>query len=113
MNEEFKCGGKWWLPDNPEGKIRGTLKFAHDEGGILDLKGNFGDIEDISEFLEVVLGQNYLTLIAKILCHSPIANKAISLLSSLFCLINQPNLLLSAEKPDSLKFLLKYLFKNL
>ncbi|MHC1564886.1 MAG: ApeA N-terminal domain 1-containing protein, partial [Candidatus Syntropharchaeales archaeon] len=42
MNEEFECGGEWWLPDNPEEKIRGTLKFAHGEGGILDLEGNFG-----------------------------------------------------------------------
>ena len=60
MNEEFECGGEWWLPDNPEEKIRGTLKFAHGEGGILDLDGNFGDIEGINEFLEVpiILGSS-------------------------------------------------------
>jgi len=81
--------------------------------GIEDLQiGNVCSLLE-SEIRET-LGQNYLTtLTANTLCHSPTANKAISLLSSLLCLINHPNLLLSAENPASLKFLLKYLFRNL
>jgi len=62
---------------------------------------------------KVGIGKNYLTLIANKLCHGSTASRAFFLLSSLFCLINHSNLLLSAEKPGSLKFLLKYLFKNL
>ena len=55
------------------------------------------------------LGQNYpgLTLTVKILCSRAIENIAASLLSSLFCLILQPNLLLSAENPASLRLRLK------
>jgi hypothetical protein len=52
MIEKFKYKGLWWLPDNPEERIGGTLEFIHGEGAILDLDGDFGDIEEISEFLE-------------------------------------------------------------
>jgi len=47
-----------------------------------------------------VLGQNYstLTLTENKLCKTVIANKACSILSSLFCLITHPNLLLSELK---------------
>ena len=41
MVEKFEYNGKWWLPDNPEGNITGTLRFTPDEGAVLDLMGSF------------------------------------------------------------------------
>jgi len=45
------------------------------------------------------------------LCHMSIENDAVSMRSALRCLTIQPNLLLSAEKPLSELFRLKYSFR--
>jgi hypothetical protein len=39
FSKEFECRGKWWLPDNPELKISGVLKFSPTNGGTLKLDG--------------------------------------------------------------------------
>ncbi|HJH27711.1 MAG TPA: hypothetical protein C5S37_13335 [Methanophagales archaeon] len=49
MIEEFKYEGKWWLPDKPEEKIIGTLKYTPGKEVVLDLEGSFGDLRDIKE----------------------------------------------------------------
>jgi hypothetical protein len=39
--EDFIYVGEWWLPDNPEDKLCGTLEYKHNEGIILSLSGAF------------------------------------------------------------------------
>lgn len=41
MIEKFEYKGVWWLPDNPEKQISGTLMFVPGEGAVLDLVGSF------------------------------------------------------------------------
>ncbi len=45
MIEEFEYTGRWWLPDNPEEKISGTLRFTLSEGTVLDLMDSFENIK--------------------------------------------------------------------
>lgn len=48
MIAEFQYKGIWWLPDNSEEKISGTLRFTPGEGAVLDLMGSFkGPFEEI------------------------------------------------------------------
>lgn len=58
MIEELKYAGVWWLPDKPEDRVSGTLRFTSDEGAILDLIGSFKDIKDIDKVqrAEFILG---------------------------------------------------------
>jgi len=37
--EEFEYTGEWWIPDEPEKKIHGTLRFTHNERATLELMG--------------------------------------------------------------------------
>jgi len=60
--EEFEYTGVWWIPDKPEKKIHGTLRFTSDEGATLSLTGSFKDlvykIKNIKEIFrpEIILG---------------------------------------------------------
>jgi hypothetical protein len=45
MTEEFDYTGMWWLPDNSEGNIMGTLRFTSGEGAVLELMGSFEEIK--------------------------------------------------------------------
>jgi hypothetical protein len=45
--------------------------------------------------------QFYDLLILNKLCHNPVQNNALSILSSLFCAIPYPSIFLSAANPDS------------
>jgi hypothetical protein len=58
MIEEFEYKGVWWLPDKPNEKVSGTLRFIPNEGAILDLIGSFRIIEKIKKMLnhEIILG---------------------------------------------------------
>lgn len=58
MVEEFEYKGVWWLPDKPEKRISGTLRFTHSEGAVLDLIGSLKDIQDMNKTLEpeIILG---------------------------------------------------------
>ena len=50
--EEFEYNGLWWLPENPDKKISGTLKFHPVEGANLELIGSFKGIEDLNTVLQ-------------------------------------------------------------
>jgi hypothetical protein len=58
MIEEFEYKGKWWLPNEPDEKISGTIRFSPSDGALLELMGRFGDIKNFFEGLdiEIVLG---------------------------------------------------------
>lgn len=45
MFESFEIEGSWWLPEKPDIKFLGTLKFNSYDGGELKLIGDFEDIE--------------------------------------------------------------------
>lgn len=50
MLEEINYSGEWWLPSNPEKRLKGKLSFNQVEGAILELEGDF------SERSKVILG---------------------------------------------------------
>ena len=56
--DKFEYEGIWWLPDEPEKQVSGTLRFTPNEGAILDLIGSFKDIKEINKMLEleIILG---------------------------------------------------------
>lgn len=58
MIGKIKHKGLWWLPDRPEKRISGTLKFTPWSGGILDLIGSFKDARysDKLSSHEIILG---------------------------------------------------------
>ncbi len=58
MNEKFEYQGYWWLPDEPEKKVPGTLKFDPDEGASLNLLGSLKEAEDLGAMIEpeLILG---------------------------------------------------------
>ncbi len=67
--EELEYNGVWWLPDEPEKRFYGILKFTPSEGAILDLMGSFRDIKDDilkHKEYEIILGISsdgkYITL---------------------------------------------------
>ena len=62
-----KYGGLWWLPENPERKISGTLSYEYGKGSILSLDGVFlEDTED--EYHEIILGDDRGKLITLVSC---------------------------------------------
>ncbi len=56
--EDFEYDGIWWLPENPDKKITGALKFNPREGANLDLIGSFKEIQELTTTLEpgIILG---------------------------------------------------------
>jgi len=56
--EKSEHQGYWWLPDEPENQVPGTLKFDPDEGARLYLLGSFKGAEDFGPMLdpELILG---------------------------------------------------------
>lgn len=38
MNENKEYIGEYWLPNYPEGRIKGVLKFTKDDGWILEIR---------------------------------------------------------------------------
>jgi hypothetical protein len=46
--ENFEFNGVWWLPENPDKKVSGTLKFSSDETTVLQLIGSFKEITEIN-----------------------------------------------------------------
>ena len=41
MNERVQFQGMWWLPDDPDIQVPGTLTFDPDQGATLELLGSF------------------------------------------------------------------------
>ncbi|WP_148699158.1 hypothetical protein [Candidatus Nitrososphaera evergladensis] len=58
MLDAFEFKGAWWLPDHPDKKIPGVLKFHQSEGAILDLIGSFRTVNDNKTSFETVYGVN-------------------------------------------------------
>jgi hypothetical protein len=58
MIEKFEYKGVWWLPDNPEKHISGTLMFVPGEGAVLDLMSSFVEIKSTNSSFEpeIILG---------------------------------------------------------
>jgi hypothetical protein len=56
--EEFEYSGIWWLPENPDNKISGILKFHPVEDANLELNGSFKGPKDLNSFLQpnIILG---------------------------------------------------------
>ncbi len=45
MQEPLEFIGFWWLPDDPDKQLPGTLTFSQEEGAVLELVGVFGTKE--------------------------------------------------------------------
>ena len=60
MIEDFEYKGIWWLPDKPERRISGTLRFTPAEGANLGLIGSFRSFEDINTTFapRIILGES-------------------------------------------------------
>lgn len=56
--EEFEYAGIWWLPEDPDNTISGTLKFDPTRGSNLKLIGSFKENKDFNTFLapNIILG---------------------------------------------------------
>lgn len=56
--ETFEYAGYWWLPDNEENKLPGTVRFTQESGIELNLLGSFKLLEQMIESpeYELVLG---------------------------------------------------------
>lgn len=48
MVETFKVKGQWWLPENPDVKLPGTLSYNPDDGAVLELIGAFDLAKDLT-----------------------------------------------------------------
>lgn len=57
MIKSFECKGYWFLPDNPNRKISGILKYIPNEILKLELIGSFGEkmLEDFLHTEEVAV----------------------------------------------------------
>jgi len=58
MIEKFEYDGIWWLPEKPDNKVSGKLKFHPVEGLKLQLIGSFKELKDLNTFLQplIILG---------------------------------------------------------
>jgi len=58
IDKKFEYQGYWWLPDRPEERTPGILKFDPDYGATLDLLGSLKGLEGVVDPLEpeIVLG---------------------------------------------------------
>lgn len=56
MTEKFEYKGLWFLPENTENKIEGTLVFDPSNRAILELTGSFDDIAIKTEDHEIIFG---------------------------------------------------------
>ena len=68
MDEEKEWVGKWYLPDSPQNKVDGTLKYSPIKGMRLEIMGSiFESRTDMWKPIDVVLGDvaydNEITLI--------------------------------------------------
>lgn len=116
---EYK--GKWWLPDNPEKQISGTLKIMPNKEILLELEGVFKDIEEITKILEpkieIILGisltEENITLYE---CFGIKSNVSVSVsglqISSLFR-VNEVFIGVHFQKSEDVKFkelFIRYLY---
>ncbi len=57
--KKFEYKGEWWLPESPNKKIIGLIKFDPYNGGILELYGSFKDFNNLKQntYFEIINGQ--------------------------------------------------------
>jgi hypothetical protein len=64
MLEDFEYMGFWWLPENPDKKISGILKFKANKEMVLELFGAFHkslkEFSDTYLYPEIILGESVL-----------------------------------------------------
>lgn len=66
--KKFEYNGIWWLPENPEKQVSGTIYFDFKDGARLELIGSFAELKDLNAFLspKIILGLTqkgkYITL---------------------------------------------------
>lgn len=70
MIEKFEYEGEWWLPEQPEQKIKGTLNFTPYEGASLHLIGSKQDVERIWKMGELKIIQGFSADGKKITLHN-------------------------------------------
>jgi len=60
MIESFEYKGLWWLPENQERKIAGTLKYSPEDGPILELIGSFWNLPGLQKVIgpDIILGKS-------------------------------------------------------
>lgn len=60
MVEDFEYRGEWWVPEKPEKRVSGTLKFMPMRGAVLELLGSFKGTEELNEMQSppVILGSS-------------------------------------------------------
>lgn len=58
MLEPFEYTGLWWIPENPENKIAGILRYIPGEWAKLDLIGSFKDVRELTRTsrFDIILG---------------------------------------------------------
>lgn len=56
--EEFEHHGIWWIPEHPDKKVSGTLRFYPVDNASLDLIGSFKDVTELNVFQQpnIILG---------------------------------------------------------
>jgi hypothetical protein len=56
--ESITAVGQWWLPDDPDNRVAGTLKISRETRPTLELIGSFHDLNDIQREVQIpiVLG---------------------------------------------------------
>ena len=61
MNESLEIKGYWWLPDQSDNLLPGTLTYTQEEGAILEIIGVFENPPSIrqAESLPIILGESY------------------------------------------------------
>jgi hypothetical protein len=76
MMEEFEYQRYWWLPDGPEKRVLGTLKFDPEGGATLNLLGSFNGLEGATVPLEPNLILGFLSNGRSITLHQQAAYDA-------------------------------------
>lgn len=59
MLNSFELSGLWWLPENPENKIHGKLRYNSQKRTTLFLDGTFNKNPEEGDFYEIALGDSY------------------------------------------------------
>jgi hypothetical protein len=82
--ESFKFRGEWWLPENPDRREKGDIRFSQQAGIELNLNGSFRDSSFVvfDGSLEMLLGQD-ATRYSTILGISAQGDKEFTLVDSL------------------------------
>ncbi len=77
--ESFEINGIWWLPENENKKVSGTLKFDPVEGASLELIGSFKEPKDLAKVLEpnIILGVGSKKIITLYRCYETNTNLSV------------------------------------